>query len=231
VRELQASLGAAPSPSPMCSTSFNGVPDGSMGAAVRQFMDLVRMAFACDLTRVVTISAPVPSCPELGYPAEATFHAYAHQSIQGATSCGQTYNPVAEQAMRDLDRWHAGHVGYLLEQLDSIAEGSGTVLDHTVVVWISELATPTHLHYDTYTLLAGGCNGFFSPGRYIRYPRTNVSPLANEPLIGPPHNRLLVSLMQAMGQPDVSFGMTQATGVDGSIIPCVGPLTELQASP
>ena len=231
VRELQASLGAAPSPSPMCSTSFSGVPDGSMGTAVRQFMDLVRMAFACDLTRVVTISAPVPSCPELGYPAEATFHGYAHQSIQGATSCGQTYDPVAEQAMRDLDRWHAGHVGYLLEQLDSVAEGSGTLLDHTVVAWISELATPTHLHYDAYTLLAGGCNGFFSPGRYIRYPRTNVSPLANEPLIGPPHNRLLVSLMQAMGQPDVSFGMTQATGVDGSIIPCVGPLTELRASP
>jgi hypothetical protein len=192
-------------------------------------MSLVRMAFACDLTRVVTISAPVPLCPELGYPASATFHGYAHESVKGATSCGQMYSEFAEQAMRDLDLWHAGHIGYLLQQLDSVAEGAGTLLDHTVVVWITELGTPTHLHYDAYALLAGGCNGFFSTGRYVRYPRTFTSPLANEPLIGPAHNRLLVSLMQAMGQSDTTFGMTEASGADGSTIPFTGPLTELRA--
>jgi hypothetical protein len=138
------------------------------------------------------------------------------------------YSPIAEQAIRDLDVWHAGHVAYLLDQLDSVPEGSGTVLDHTVVVWIAELATGTHLHYDAHVVLAGGCNGFFSTGRYVRYPRTFVSPLANEPLIGPAHNRLLVSLMQAMAQPDTTFGMTQAMGVDGSTIPMTGPLTELR---
>ena len=84
------------------------------GHSVRQFMSLIRLAFACDLTRVVTFSAPVPQCPELGYPADATFHGYAHQSIDGATSCGQMYSPLAEQAMTDLDAWHAGHVAYLL---------------------------------------------------------------------------------------------------------------------
>jgi hypothetical protein len=229
VRELELSLGAIAPPAPTCDTTFDGTPDGTAGTTVRQFMSLIRMAFACDLTRVVTISAPVPLCPELGYPADATFHGYAHQSIQGATSCGQMYNPLAEQAMRDLDKWHAGHVGYLLQQLDSVAEGPGTLLDHTVVVWITELATPTHLHYDAYSLLAGGCNGFFSTGRYVRYPRTFTSPLANEPLIGPPHNRLLVSLMQAMGQPDTTFGMTDATGADGSPISFRGPLAELRA--
>jgi hypothetical protein len=227
VRELEQSLGAI-GPAPKCDTTFNGTTDGTTATTVRQFMQLVRMAFACDLTRIVTISAPVPPCPELGYPADQTFHGYAHQSIQGATSCGQMYSPVAEQAMRDLDKWHAGHVGYLLEQLDSVAEGAGTLLDHTVVVWITELATPTHLHYDAYTLLAGGCNGFFSTGRYVRYPRTFVSPLANQPLIGPAHNRLLVSLMQAMGQSDTTFGMTDTTGVDGSAISFAGPLTELR---
>jgi hypothetical protein len=228
VRQLEVSL-AAGGPAASCDTSFDGTPDGKTGTAVRQFMSLVRMAFACDLTRVVTISAPVPLCPELGYPAGQTFHGYAHESIQGATACGTTYSPIAEQAMRDLDAWHAGHVAFLLQELDSVAEGSGTLLDHTVVVWITELATPTHLHYDAYTLLAGGCNGFFSTGRYVRYPRTNVSPLPKEPLIGPAHNRLLVSLMQAMGQPETTFGMTEATGVDGSSISCRGPLTELQS--
>jgi hypothetical protein len=233
VRELELSLTSTSSAvaSPSCNTTFDGTPDATTATTVRQFMDLVRMAFSCDLTRIVTISAPVPLCPELGYPADATFHGYEHESIEGATACGTMYSPTAEQAIRGLDVWHAGHVAYLLEQLDSISEGSGTVLDHTVVVWIAELATGTHLHYDAHVVLAGGCNGFFSTGRYMRYPRTFVSPLAGEPLIGPAHNRLLVSLMQAMAQPDATFGMTQATGADGSTIPMTGPLAELQASP
>ena len=229
VRELEASLGAV-GPAPKCDTTFDGTAAASSGAAVRQFMSLIRLAFACDLTRIVTFSAPVPQCPELGYPGDATFHGYAHQSIDGATSCGQTYSPLAAQAMTDLDAWHAGHVAYLLQQLDSVVEGSGTLLDHTVVVWVTELATPTHLHYDTFTVLAGGCNGFFAPGRYVRYPRTMPSPLANEPLIGPAHNRLLVSLMQAMGQTDTSFGMTGATASDGTALSFVGALTELQGA-
>jgi hypothetical protein len=227
VRELEKSLGAL-GPSPKCDPQLDTTKAPTTGAAVRQFMDLVRLAFACDLTRVVTFSAPVPQCPELGYPGDATFHGYAHQSIQGGTSCGQQYNPVAEQAMIDLDAWHAGHVAYLLGQLDSVVEGSGTLLDHTVVVWVTELATPTHLHNDASVLLAGGCNGFFSTGRYVRYARTTPSPMPNMPLLGPAHNRLLVSLMQAMGQTDTSFGMTGATAFDGTPLSFTGPLPELR---
>ena len=139
---------------------------------VRQFMQLATMAFACDLTRVITFCAPVPLTPVLGYPASDTFHEYAHESIDGATACGQTYSPLAQQAITDLDAWHAGHFAYLLEQLDSVKEGSGTLLDSTAVVWIPELGTPTHLHNDLLLLLAGGCNGFFKTGQYVRYPRT-----------------------------------------------------------
>ena len=226
VRQLEMSLGAL-APAPKCDTTFDGTPATTSFAAVRQFMDLIRIAFACDLTRIVTFSAPVPRCPELGYPADATFHGYAHQSVSPA-SCGQMYSPYAQQAMTDLDAWHAGHVAYLLQQLDSIPEGSGTVLDHTVVVWITELATPTHLHYDAFTVLAGGCNGFFETGRYVRYPQTLPSPLPGEPLVGPAHNRLLVSLMQAMGQSDTTFGMAGATASDGTPLSFQGALTELQ---
>jgi hypothetical protein len=225
VRELETSLSVGASTA-QCSLTYD-----SAATSVRQFMSLIRLALACDLTRVVTFSAPVPQCPELGYPADATFHGYAHQSILGNTSCGQMYSPLAAQAMTDLDAWHAGHIAYLLQQLDAVSEGSGTLLDHTVVVWVTELATPTHQHFDICTLLAGGCNGFFQTGRYVRYPRTFVSPLPQQPLIGPAHNRLHVSLLQAMGQTDTSFGMTQATGSDGSTLPFTGGLAELQRSP
>ena len=222
VRELEASLGAI-GPSPKCDPTFDGT-----GNEVRQFMRLIRLAFACDLTRVITFQAPVPQCPEIGYPAEATVHGYAHQSIEGMTACGQTYDPVAARAMTDLDAWHAGHFAYLLEQLDSVIEGSGTLLDHTVVVWVTELATPTHQHDNAFTVLAGGCNGFFKTGRYVRYPSLLANPIADQPRIGPAHNRLLVSLMQAMGQADTSFGMTDTVGADGSTISMRGALEELR---
>jgi hypothetical protein len=233
VRELELSLGAI-GPAPKCDTSYDDSGPPGSATLVRDFMRLIRLAFACDLTRIVTISAPVPQCPELGYPADKDFHGYAHQSIQGATSCGQMYSPIAEQAMRDLDAWHAGHVAYLCQQLDSVVEGSGTLLDHTVVVWLAELATPTHLHHDAFAVLLGGCNGFFSTGRYVRYPRPFANPLpvqgtTPQPMTGPSHNRLLATLMQAMGQTDATFGMTDATGNDGSSLAAAfrGPLTEL----
>jgi hypothetical protein len=222
VRDLELSLGAIGTGA-KCATSFDPTAQ-----VVRQFMQLVRLALACDLTRVVTFSAPVPQCPELGYPADATFHGYAHQSIQGNTSCGQTYNPTAERAMTDLDAWHAAHIAYLLGELDSVSEGAGTLLDHTVVVWVTELATPTHQHHDVATVLAGGCNGFFKTGRYVRYPRTSPNPLPQQPLTGPAHNRLHVSLLQAMGQPDTTSGMTDAVAADGTPLSLTGPLTELQ---
>jgi hypothetical protein len=229
VRELELSLGAVTPAPPKCDTTFASMPamGVNVGPSVRQFMSLIRLAFACDLTRIVTFSAPVPQCPELGYPADATFHGYAHQSILGNTACGQMFSPLAAQAMTDLDAWHAGHVAYLLQQLDAVPEGSGTLLDHTVVVWVTELATPTHQHWDVSTLLAGGCNGFFDTGRYVRYPRTLPNPLPNMALTGPPHNRLHVSLLQAMGQSDTSFGMTSAVADDGTTISFTGPLTEL----
>ena len=223
VRELETSLGAI-GPAAHCTPVYD-----SATQAVRQFMSLTRLAFACDLTRVVTFTAPVPQCPDLGYPADTTFHTYAHESIEGNTSCGQMYSPVAAQAMTDLDLWHAGHVAYLLEQLDSVVEGSGTLLNHTIVVWITELATPTHTHQNAYTVLAGGGSGFLRTGRYVRYPQTLANPIGGYPMTGPAHNRLLVTLMQAMGQSDDSFGMTEARGSDGSALNMRGPLVELQA--
>jgi Protein of unknown function (DUF1552) len=221
VRQLEASLGVGAKAS--CSPSVD-----TSGDSMTQFMRLIKLGLSCDLTRVVTFVAPVPECPEIGYPADATIHGYAHQSIEGATSCGTTYSPVAERAMTDLAVWYASHFATLLQELDSVSEGNGTVLDHTLVVWMTELGTPTHLHHDIFTLVAGASD-FFELGRYVRYPRQLANPMAGAiyPRTGPASNRLFVSLLQAMGQPDDSFGMTDARGVDGSALSLRGPLAEL----
>ncbi len=220
VRDLESSLGAGPSA--VCDTTFD-----ASGHEVEQFMRLVRMAFACDLTRVVTFVAPVPQTTEIGYPADATVHRYEHQSIVGGSTCGAMYDPTAEQAIVDLGVWYANHFAYLLEQLDSVIEGSGTMLDNTIVVWLTELATGTHHHEDTFAVIAGGGNTGLRTGRYVRYPRTTVNPMPNFPLIGPPTNRLLVSVLRAMGYPDDSFGLTSVADSAGGSISLTGRLDEL----
>ena len=218
VRQLEQSIG---SPGVTCDRTYD-----TTGTATTQLLELVRMAFACDLTRVATFIAQVPPCPLLGYPADHDFHGYAHESIQGATSCGTMYDPVAAQAMVDLGVYYAKNFVSLLAGLDSIPEGSGTLLDHTICVWVTELSTGTHLHNDNFTVIVGGSN-IFDTGRYVRYPRPFTSPLAGYAPCGPAHNRLHITLLNAMGQPDTSFGMTSATGSDGSTIPMTGALTEL----
>ncbi len=220
IRQLQASLGAGPSAK--CDPTVTEVDH-----VVTQFMRLTKMAFACDLTRVVTFVAPVLEPADLGYPASETMHGYAHQSIEGAPSCGQTFNPMAEKALIDLNAWYAGQFATLLRELDSVAEGTGTLLDHTLVVWTSELATPTHEHTNTCTILAGGANNFFKMGRYVRYPTVADNPLPKLARVGPAHNRLLVSLLQAFGQSDTSFGLTSSRTRDGLAISLTGALTEL----
>jgi Protein of unknown function (DUF1552) len=220
VRELQNSLGAGPSAK--CDLSF-----AETGHVATQFMRLTKLALACDLTRVVTFVAPVVEPAELGFSSTESTHALAHQSVEGATSCGTRFSADAEQTLIALNTWYANQFATLLRELDGVAEGTGTLLDHTLVVWTSELATPTHEHHRTCTVVAGGGNGFFNMGQYVRYPGTFENPLADMPRLGPGHNRLLVSLLQAFGQPDTSFGLTEAFGHAGARISLTGALTEL----
>src|SRR5262249_35449316 len=153
VRDLEQSLNVM-SAAPTCTLSLGATTDRSA-----LFMQLIQLALTCDLTRVVTYIAPVPQCPEFGYPADADVHGtYAHASIAGMTSCGALYSPVAEQAMTDLGVWYAQHFALLLKHLASVPEGDGSLLDHTAVVWLTELGTPTHQHHDAFALVAGGCN-------------------------------------------------------------------------
>ncbi len=222
IRDLERSLGAGPSA--LCDNTFSAT-----GHQVTQFMRLIRLAFACDLTRVATFVAPVPQCPEFGYPADAQVHPYEHQSMPGGSSCGAMYVPLAERAIHDLGVWYANHFVYLLEQLDAVEEGNGTVLDNTMVVWMTELATPHHFHNDTFTVIAGGSNLGLKTGRYVRYPRTFTSPQRNHVRLGPATNRLHASVLRAMGQPDDSFGLTSVPDCAGGTIPLVGALTELFA--
>ena len=90
--------------------------------------------------------------------------------------------------------WYSEQFATLLDKLDAIPEGDGTMLDHTLILWCNELSRGnTHSHADMPFVLAGGAGGALQTGRHLVY--------QNEP-----HNNLLLACAQLMGVDTDTFG-------------------------
>jgi hypothetical protein len=170
----------------------------------RAQMDILVEAMGCDLTRVATLlwSGSVSSQTFRFLPTPITegHHALSHP---GANGYGLA--DALEKQTR-IYAWYARQLAYLLERLACTPEptGPGSLLDHTVILWGTELAhAETHERNNMRFVLAGG-DSFLKTGRMISVDRS--------------HNDLLVSLARAVGVPIDTFG-------EGAH--CAGPLTEI----
>lgn len=202
--------------------------DAANRVRVAQYFDLAALALSCDLTRVITIIPAILRTAEFGYPEENDVHNnYAHSSVDTG---GEPFSAVSERAMIDYNLWYAQRLAGFLERLDGIRDGDGSLLDHTAVVWLTELATGTHEHNDVCTLLAGGSD-FFRLGRYVRYARSLPTPFPwqghGEFTIGPSQNQLFTTLLRWMGQDDDHFAVPEVTTHTGATISLRGTLSEL----
>ena len=70
---------------------------------------------------------------QIGRPNGTVHDRYAHAIY---------YDLDAEDAMADYMAYHAGQMARMIEVLDSVPEGDGSVFDNTIIVWLSELARP-----------------------------------------------------------------------------------------
>ncbi len=140
-------------------------------------MQMLVHAFACDLTRVASLqlstgrSALSPSWLGLNQTQEELSHDDSDE---------------ARQQLASVHRWYTEQVASLLTRLDNIAEGDGTVLDNTLVVWGSEVANSDHARQPLPLVLAGGAGGRLQFGRGLLTP-------------GQPHASALVSICNALG--------------------------------
>ena len=172
-------------------------------------MDLVSMALACDLTRVVTLQWSASTnnrpYPFLSYddgsglkPIADDEHILGHQPYTDVHAWGK---------LRVIRRWYMAQLAYLMTKLDAVKEGSGTMLDNTAIVWCSEITSGnTHSHHDAPFMLAGGAGGAWETNRILQFDGDV------------PHNNLLVSLLNGMGVAASTFGEAAH---------CTGPLAGL----
>lgn len=193
------------------------------------YSELVTAAFACDITRVVTLSMGEMPTADFGW-----------DDVTDDVHKGLAHNiyddPDAHQAMTDYLTRHAGQVARLLDLLAATPDVDGrSLLDNTLVVWGSELADGWHGYRHWNPVLFGG-SWAFRQGLYHYWPHntpssvlvpSSVSSSGYVDRCGRPHQQLLVSIARAMGVSVDAVGIETVQGQAGDWIDCRGPLEEL----
>ena len=80
--------------------------------------------------------------------------------------------PAQEQYSVPIRKFHAQRVAALAKRLDAIPEGNGTVLDNTLIVWMSDSGEEHHGFCGEWPMvLIGNLGGRLkTDGRFLQYP-------------------------------------------------------------
>jgi hypothetical protein len=137
-------------------------PDNGLPEDIREHMrlmcDIVALAFQTDKTRVATLLL----CRDLSglfYPfldVRLAHHPASHDDRSDA------YERVA--------RYYVGQLAYLAGRLDAMPEGEGSVLDHSCLIFVSNMWSGSrHDSTKVPLLLAGGLGGSLATGRVLDF--------------------------------------------------------------
>jgi hypothetical protein len=152
--------------------------------------DLLVAAMACDLTRVGTVQWSDSEAKFMlgflqddnGESLKDHHHGYQHD---------RGFQPGS---LEIIYQFYMEKLAYLLQKLDSVDEGNGSMLDNSLVLAVSEIQMPeNHAQNNMPFLLAGGAGGRLQTGRWLE-------------VNSQPHNNLLVSVLNLFGVPDQTFG-------------------------
>ena len=178
-RRIQISERQAANPNLDVPASPTGIPD-DFEEHTKLMFDLMAIAFQADITRISTFmmarEVSYRTFPKLGI-SEAFHPASHHQNSQQRLA-----------ALARINAYHVSLVAHFLDRLKSTADGDGSLLDHSLVLYGSAMSNSNiHDHAPLPVLVAGGANGRIKGGRHLMYPE------------GTPMSNLLVSILDKAG--------------------------------
>jgi hypothetical protein len=171
---------------------------------------LMALAFQCDATRVISYQqmngghSSYSSFPWLTPVVNRDHHSLSHHRGDAA----------AGAMLAQVEAWEIGLFSAFLQKLDKISEGSGTVLDNSLIFLSSELSdgnahnqgTTSYAGFSGPTgkpiLLAGSAGNKIKTGRHALY---SDAPQAN----------LFIAMLNTLGVPTTKFGMNGTTPLTG----------------
>ena len=205
VETLERSLADAAAPRDCAPLDLSFLPPGYR--ADRQDMDeqsafavnrAIALAFGCDLTRVATLQFTdfhAPLFQWLGQDIPGRFndwHAMVHEGS----------DPYHQDLLYAGFEWYSRMVADLLNALAAFPEGDGTVLDHTLVVWLSEFGDGSvHSTREIPVVLFGDAGGQIRTGRHLDFS-------------GHTTGDLFATVLNLFGGTESSFGLER--GWDGN---------------
>ncbi len=171
----------------------------NMPAISKLQIELLVSSFAGDLSRVATLQYT----NSVG---ESRHRWLGINEGQHSLSHEPDSNADAQTKLTKINKWYCEQLAYLAKRLHDTPDpdGTGTLLDSTLIVWTNELGkgnshTPDNIPF----VLVGGAPGF-KMGRSLKFP--NVA-----------HNRLLLSIAHGFGHQITKFGNPNYCG-DGPLI-------------
>jgi hypothetical protein len=185
-RRIQVALEKKPADLPEMARPA-GMPD-SWPEHVKLMFDLQALALQADLTRVWTFmmarEASSMTFPHLGI--TMGHHEISHHNFEADKL----------DALAKINVNQSELFAYFLGKLDALKEGNSTLLDHSLVMYGSDLSVPTvHSQHDLPIIVAGGAAGRVAGGRYIVYPG-DTTPLTN----------LYLTMLDKVGVPTEKLG-------------------------
>ncbi|HEX4999801.1 MAG TPA: DUF1552 domain-containing protein [Terriglobia bacterium] len=133
-------------------------------------MDLAALAFQADVTRVFTLV--------IGR--ELTGRSYPHIGVRDGHHNISHHRGDADAIAKvaKIDAHHVDLLSYFLQKLQSLKDGSGALLEHSLVMYGGGMGDGNlHGHTNLPCLLAGNLGGRFNSGHHIMYPAK--TPMAN----------------------------------------------------
>jgi hypothetical protein len=158
-----------------------GVPQ-TFDEHIKLQFDLLALAFEADITRVGTLlfardltgrTYPASDAPTSG------FHGVSHH--------GEDPRRILDLAK--INQYHVKMVAHLADRLAKVQDGDGTLLDHSMILYGSNMGNSNqHVHHDVPHVLVGGAAGKLKGGRHLAYPSKEV-----------PTGNLLLSVLDKYG--------------------------------
>ncbi|WP_441287680.1 DUF1552 domain-containing protein [Sorangium sp. KYC3313] len=173
-------------------TMMNDMPEHS-----RLYLDIMAMAFACNITRVATMmwgGGENNEAVKLGDIDISAWHSISHGDPDGAPG----------QQITRLQAYFAGEFRYFIEKLKGLSDGEFSVLDNTAAVLCTQngssqlgsgqnFAETDHPPQHAPFVVAGSCGGAWTTGRLLDAGGRN-------------HNDVYVSIARAIGMNVTSVG-------------------------
>jgi len=179
-------------------TADLSIPDAPVGTPnditeyFKLMFDLMALAFQADITRVITLSMDH----------EASMRTYTNLSIAEGFHPLSHHgnNPEKMDKLVRIQQYHTQEFAGFIKKIEAAKEGTGTVLDHSTILFGSDMSNSDRHNNDPLpSAILGHANGKIKGGQHLKYPQDSR------------HGELLLTLLQRNEIPVKSIG----DGVDG----------------